>query len=80
MGLAVTDDHAELAATVRRWAEARGLLAEARAAFEAPTRAAAEDGHEGHEGEALPAWWAEVAEIGAHGGQGYGVAELAVVL
>ena len=88
MGLAVTDDHAELAATVRRWAEARGLLAEARAALEAPTRAAAEDGHEGHEGEALPAWWAEVAEMGwlglavgvEHGGQGYGLAELAVVL
>jgi alkylation response protein AidB-like acyl-CoA dehydrogenase len=88
VGLAVTDDHTELAATVRRWAEARGLLAEARAALAAPTRAAAEDGQEGHEGEALPAWWAEVAEMGwlglavgvEHGGQGYGLAELAVVL
>jgi 3-oxochol-4-en-24-oyl-CoA dehydrogenase len=88
VGLAVTDDHTELAATVRRWAEARGLLAEARAALEAPTQAAAEDGQEGQESEALPAWWAEVAEMGwlglavgvEHGGQGYGLAELAVVL
>jgi 3-oxochol-4-en-24-oyl-CoA dehydrogenase len=91
MGLAVTDDHAELAATVRRWAQARALLAEARAALEAPTRAAAEDGPAGpraNEGEALPAWWAEVAELGwlglavgvEHGGQGHGLAELAVVL
>src|SRR5262245_39073961 len=85
MGLAVTDDHAELAATVRRWAEARGLLAEARAALEAPTPAL---GGDGHEGEALPPWWAEVAEMGwlglavdvDHGGQGYGLAEVAVVL
>ena len=85
MGLAVTDDHAELAATVRRWAEARGLLTEARAAHEAPARAAAE---QGHEGEAVPAWWGEVAEMGwlglavgvGQGGQGYGLAELAVVL
>jgi 3-oxochol-4-en-24-oyl-CoA dehydrogenase len=85
VGLAVTDDHTELAATVRRWAEARGLLAEARAVLEAPAPAAGEDGHEGR---ALPSWWAEVAEMGwlglavgvEHGGQGYGLAELAVVL
>jgi alkylation response protein AidB-like acyl-CoA dehydrogenase len=85
VGLAVTDDHTELAATVRRWAGARGLLAEARAALEAPTPAAGEDGREG---EALPPWWAEVAEMGwlglavdvEHGGQGHGLAELAVVL
>jgi 3-oxochol-4-en-24-oyl-CoA dehydrogenase len=85
VGLAVTDDHTELAATVRRWADARGLLADARAALAAPARAAQEGGHEG---EALPPWWAEVAEMGwlglavgvEHGGQGYGLAELAVVL
>ncbi|MGH9214850.1 MAG: acyl-CoA dehydrogenase family protein, partial [Acidimicrobiales bacterium] len=85
MGLAVTDDHTELAATVRRWAEARGLLAGARAALETPARAAAADGDAG---ETLPPWWAEVAEMGwlglavgaQHGGQGYGLAELAVVL
>ena len=85
MGLAVTDDHTELAATVRRWAEARGLLTEARVALEAPARAAAE---QGHEDEAVPSWWAEVAEMGwlglavgvEQGGQGYGLAELAVVL
>jgi alkylation response protein AidB-like acyl-CoA dehydrogenase len=85
VGLAVTDDHTELAATVRRWAEARGLLAEARAALEAPSHAAT---GQGYEGEALPPWWAEVAEMGwlglavgvDRGGQGYGLAELAVVL
>ncbi|MGH9110998.1 MAG: acyl-CoA dehydrogenase family protein, partial [Acidimicrobiales bacterium] len=75
MGLAITDDHVELAATVRRWAEARGLLSQARASLEP-------------QAEALPAWWGEVAELGwlglavgaDHGGQGYGLAELAVVL
>jgi len=85
VGLALTDDHTELAATVRRWAEARGLLAEARAALEAPGREAA---REGQEGEALPPWWAEAAGMGwlglavgvEHGGQGYGLVELAVVL
>jgi alkylation response protein AidB-like acyl-CoA dehydrogenase len=85
VGLAVTDDHTELAATVRRWAEARGLLAEARAALESPAPAAAADGHKA---EAVPPWWAEVAGMGwlglavgvEHGGQGYGLAELAVVL
>jgi alkylation response protein AidB-like acyl-CoA dehydrogenase len=84
VGLAITDDHTELAATVRRWAEARGLLAEARAALEAPTPGA----EDGHEGETLPRWWAEVAEMGwlglavdvDRGGQGYGLAEVAVVL
>jgi alkylation response protein AidB-like acyl-CoA dehydrogenase len=85
VGLAVTDDHTELAATVRRWAEARDLLAEARACLGAPGGASA--GADG-EAEALPAWWAEVADMGwlglavgvEHGGQGYGVQELAVVL
>jgi 3-oxochol-4-en-24-oyl-CoA dehydrogenase len=85
VGLAVTDDHTELAATVRRWAEARGLLAGARAALETPARAAVADGDEG---ETLPLWWAEVAGMGwlglavgvEHGGQGHGLPELAVVL
>jgi 3-oxochol-4-en-24-oyl-CoA dehydrogenase len=85
VGLAVTDDHTELAATVRRWAEARGLLAEARAALEVPTPAAT---GKGHEAETVPPWWAEVAEMGwlglavgvEHGGQGYALAESAVVL
>jgi hypothetical protein len=75
VGLAITDDHTELAATVRRWAEARELRAEARAALEAPV-------------EAPPRWWGEVADMGwlglavgvERGGQGYGLAELAVVL
>ena len=58
MGLAITDDHAELAATVRRWAEARGLLAEARA------RSRRRRGSRGHEDDTLPAWWGEVAEMG----------------
>jgi alkylation response protein AidB-like acyl-CoA dehydrogenase len=85
VGLAVSDDHAHLAATVRRWAEARGLLAEARAALEAPAGDAADGGRQD---KALPGWWAEVAEMGwlglpvgvEHGGQGHGLPELAVVL
>jgi 3-oxochol-4-en-24-oyl-CoA dehydrogenase len=85
VGLAITDDHLELAATVRRWADARALLAEARAALETSARAAA---RQEDEGDTRPQWWAEVADMGwlglavavEHGGQGYGLAELAVVL
>jgi alkylation response protein AidB-like acyl-CoA dehydrogenase len=77
VALAITDDHAALAASARRWAESRGLLAQARATLEAP---AAE--------EALPPWWGEVADMGwlrlavgvERGGHGYGLAELVVVL
>jgi 3-oxochol-4-en-24-oyl-CoA dehydrogenase len=74
-GLAITDDHTELAATVRRWAEARALLTEARAALDATAPS-------------VPAWWREMADMGwlglavavLHGGQGFGLAEQSVVL
>ena len=75
MGLAVNDEHVELAGTVRRWAEARKLLAQARSTLEAPD-------------EALPEFWAEMGELGwmglavsaEQGGSGFGLVELAVVL
>ena len=73
-GLAITDDHVELAATVRRWIDARAPLEVARTLIDA-------------EVESLPPWWDELAGNGwlglavseANGGQGYGVAELAIV-
>jgi len=73
--LGVTEDHRALHETARRWVEARGLLGAARATLDAPT-------------DALPPFWAELAELGwlgLHlgedlGGSGFGLAELAVVL
>ena len=75
MGLAISDEHLELAQTARRWLEARDALASARASLAA-------------EHDARPAWWSELAGLGwlglavseANGGQGYGLPELAVVL
>jgi 3-oxochol-4-en-24-oyl-CoA dehydrogenase len=75
MGLAIGDEHEELAATVRRWAEARRPVAAARLLLDAPV-------------DALPDLWKEVGTLGwvglavseANGGQGYGLSELAVVL
>ena len=75
MGLAISDEHVELAATARRWLEARNVLGTARAALDA-------------EHDELPPWWGELAELGwlglavseANGGQGYGLEELCVVL
>ncbi|HZP30541.1 MAG TPA: acyl-CoA dehydrogenase [Acidimicrobiia bacterium] len=75
MALALTEDHRALAAVVRSFVEERGVLKDARARLDGD----AED---------LPAWWPEVAGLGwlglhlpeAFGGQGYGLAELAVVV
>ena len=75
MGIGLSDDHVELASTVRRWVTARNLTAESRLALDAPP-----DG--------LPSVWAELGELGwlglavseQHGGQGYGLPELVVVL
>ena len=75
MTLGVTEDHRALHDTARRWVEARGVLGAARATLDAPT-------------DALPPFWAELAELGwlglhvgeGHGGSGFGLAELAVVL
>ncbi len=75
MGLAIGDEHLELAATVRRWVDTRQLLGQARALLDAPA-------------EGRPPYWDEIGERGwlglavseSSGGQGYGVSELAVVL
>ena len=75
MGIGLTPDHVELATAVRRWAAARQLTSATRRALDA-------------EHDELPSCWAELAELGwlglgvssEHGGQGYGVAELVVVL
>jgi len=75
MGIGLTDDHTELAATVQRWAAARDLTGEARRMLDADL-------------DHLPPFWAELAELGwlglavssEHGGQGHGLPELVVVL
>ena len=75
MTLGVSEDHRALHATARRWVEARNVLAAARGTLDAAT-------------DALPPFWGELAEMGwfglhvddAHGGSGYGLTELAVVL
>jgi hypothetical protein len=72
---AITDDHAELAASVDGLLTRRDALGANRALLESDT-------------EALPDWWADAAGLGwlgLHlperlGGAGYGVAELAVVV
>lgn len=75
MSLAISDDHIELAATVRRWVESRAPIAAARAALEA-------------EDEEVPSFHQELADLGwiglavseGNGGSGYGMAELSIVL
>ena len=75
MGIGLSDDHVELTATVRRWVTARDLTRVARATLDAPT-------------DELPPFWGELGDLGwlglavseDHGGQGYGLPELAVVL
>jgi 3-oxochol-4-en-24-oyl-CoA dehydrogenase len=75
MGLAISEDHEALATTVRRWVDNRDTVAAARQLLDA-------------EADHLPELWGELGELGwlglavseANGGQGYGLAELAVVL
>jgi alkylation response protein AidB-like acyl-CoA dehydrogenase len=75
MTLAITEDHSELAATARRFLEARCPPEAARRDLDA-------------ERETLPDFWAELTGLGwlglhvpeADGGQGFGWPELAVVL
>ena len=76
MSIAVSSEHAELGAAVRRFLETRCPPAVARAGLDDEGR------------ETLPPFWAEFAALGwltlhlpeEHGGGGFGVAELAVVL
>src|SRR5262249_1120637 len=75
MSLALTDDHRTLAAVVRSFVEERGVLKAARARLD--------DDHED-----LPPFWSELAGLGwlglhgaeESGGQGFGLAELALVV
>ena len=79
MSIAITEDHLALLDTVRRFTESRCTPAVARAAVDA-----AEAGAD----ETLPPFWDELAGLGwlglhlpeGDGGEGYGFAELAVVL
>ena len=78
MSIAISEDHLALLETVRRFTAHRCTPAVARAAVDAARRSA----------EALPPFWDELAALGwlglhlpeADGGEGYGFAELAVVL
>ncbi|MCB0927781.1 MAG: acyl-CoA dehydrogenase [Mycolicibacterium insubricum] len=75
MGIALTDDHRELAAVARDFLAAQNARAGARALLEAPT-------------EALPEFWPALAELGwlglhlpeSYGGSGFGLPELVVVV
>ncbi|MGZ4703393.1 MAG: acyl-CoA dehydrogenase [Acidimicrobiales bacterium] len=75
MPIGMTDDHVELVSTVRRWATARDVTAAARATLDAKA-------------DELPPFWDDLRELGwlwlavsaDHGGQGFGLAEAAVVL
>lgn len=75
MSIAITEDHRALAATVADFVGKREVRASARALLEAAD-------------EPLPAWWGELSGLGwlglhlpeAHGGSGYGLEELVVVV
>ncbi|MHB8329460.1 MAG: acyl-CoA dehydrogenase, partial [Acidimicrobiales bacterium] len=75
MPIGIGEDHEELRRTVRRWLEARCAPEVPRALLDADS-------------ETLPPFWAELAEQGwlgihvseEHGGQGFGLLELAVVV
>ncbi len=79
MGIAITDEHVALAATARRWLASRCPPEVARASLDASLDAGCET---------LPPFWDELVGLGwlglaipeAHGGQGFGLAELAVVV
>ena len=75
MSIAITDDHRALAETASDLLRSRDALGASRKLLEAP----AED---------LPSWWHELAELGwlglhlpeEHGGSGYTLEELVVVV
>ena len=74
MSIAIADEHRELASTVSDFLSARGARAANRALLEAPA-------------EELPAFWAELGELGwlglhlpeEYGGSGFGLPELVIV-
>jgi alkylation response protein AidB-like acyl-CoA dehydrogenase len=75
MAIAITEAHRELAAVARSFLDAQGARAAARAMLEA-------------DDDALPPFWGELVELGwlgihlpeVHGGAGFGLPELVVVL
>jgi alkylation response protein AidB-like acyl-CoA dehydrogenase len=75
MGVAVGEDHLELAGVVRAFLDRQGAKAQHRAMLDATE-------------DSLPSFWKELADLGwlglhlpeEHGGSGYGYPELAVVL
>ena len=75
MGIAIAEDHVELAGVAHAFLERTGARAEARSLLDAPD-------------ETLPAVWKEMADLGwlglhlpeAHGGSGFGMAELVIVV
>ena len=75
MGIAISEDHLELAGVADAFLERSGARAEARALLDAPE-------------ESLPASWKEMADLGwlglhlpeAQGGSGFGLAELVIVV
>ncbi len=75
MGIAISDEHLELSGVAAAFLERTGARAEARALLDAPE-------------ESLPGAWKEMADLGwlglhlpeAHGGSGFGLAELAIVV
>ena len=75
MSIALAEEHQELARVARALLDAKQARREARALLEAPD-------------DRLPSFWKEMAELGwmglhvdeAHGGQGFGLPELSVVL
>ncbi|MEO6125197.1 MAG: acyl-CoA dehydrogenase [Ilumatobacteraceae bacterium] len=75
MSIAITEDHRSLAETVTSFVNKRDARGASRSLLEAPT-------------ESLPDLWAELAGLGwlglhlpeAHGGSGYGIEELVVVV
>src|ERR1700727_2484144 len=75
MGIALTDDHRELAEVARGFLTSQKARAAARSLLDAPE-------------EALPPFWQALVELGwlglhideEHGGSGYGLPELVVVI
>ena len=75
MGIAISDEHLELSGVAAAFLERTSARAEARALLDAPA-------------ESLPGAWKEMADLGwlglhlpeAHGGSGFGLAELAIVV
>ena len=75
MSIALTEDHQELARVARAFLDSNDARGESRALLEAPS-------------DRLPSFWKEMAELGwmglhvdeAHGGQGFGLPELSIVL